>query len=291
MLHNDKDKFKQIIKYVQDKTGFSDVLIEKDYYLSLILSKVNFLSENLIFKGGTCLNKIYYSYFRLSEDLDFSMKLPSDSITRGMRSRAMKPVKAELQKYVESFGIKLDTTREPGRNENKQYVFLILYNSILEEKQGSIKFEVSLRFNPLLDINKKSVIHNFVDPFSQKSLVESGEINCLNLKEAVAEKLRAAAGREVIAPRDFYDLDFLIRNKFNIADPEVLKLFEMKTNEESKWEGLPKYRHNLGRSDKEIKGILERAESELYPVLNIKEREKFKIEAALKRINKALSKV
>ncbi|MBU4204495.1 MAG: nucleotidyl transferase AbiEii/AbiGii toxin family protein [Acidobacteria bacterium] len=55
-----------------NRTGFRASLIEKDYYLTLILSKINELSQDLIFKGGTCLNKIYYSYYRLSEDLDFS---------------------------------------------------------------------------------------------------------------------------------------------------------------------------------------------------------------------------
>ena len=47
-------------------------LLEKDYYLTLILSRARELSEGLIFKGGTCLNKIYYAYYRLSEDLDFT---------------------------------------------------------------------------------------------------------------------------------------------------------------------------------------------------------------------------
>jgi len=34
-------------------------------------SKYNFLCENLVFRGGTALKKIYFPEFRFSEDLDF----------------------------------------------------------------------------------------------------------------------------------------------------------------------------------------------------------------------------
>ena len=69
MIHKDRDQFIDVLNMTVQRTGFRAPLLEKDYYLTLILSRVNELSENLIFKGGTCLNKIYYSYYRLSDDL------------------------------------------------------------------------------------------------------------------------------------------------------------------------------------------------------------------------------
>ena len=83
VIHKDKDQFIDVINITVQRTGFRAPLFEKDYYLTLILSRVDELSEDLIFKGGTCLNKIYYSYYHLSEDLDFSMKLPRYEATRG----------------------------------------------------------------------------------------------------------------------------------------------------------------------------------------------------------------
>jgi len=61
MLHRDKDKFRDLVDRTASLAGFYAPLIEKDYYLTLLLSHVNDLCETLIFKGGTCLNKIYYS--------------------------------------------------------------------------------------------------------------------------------------------------------------------------------------------------------------------------------------
>ncbi len=50
--------------------------IEKDYIISWLLwgiSKHDWLKEVLIFKGGTCLLKIYIPDFRYSEDMDFTL--------------------------------------------------------------------------------------------------------------------------------------------------------------------------------------------------------------------------
>ena len=65
MIHKDRDQFIDVLNMTVQRAGFRAVLLEKDYYLTLILSRINELSENLIFKGGTCLNKVYYSYYRL----------------------------------------------------------------------------------------------------------------------------------------------------------------------------------------------------------------------------------
>jgi len=53
--------------------GFKRDKLEKDFYLTAILHHLSKVMPEITFKGGTCLNKLYYPYFRLSEDLDFMM--------------------------------------------------------------------------------------------------------------------------------------------------------------------------------------------------------------------------
>lgn len=51
--------------------------IEKDYMLGLMLSSFynhSKIREQWVFKGGTCLKKIYIPDYRFSEDLDFTVK-------------------------------------------------------------------------------------------------------------------------------------------------------------------------------------------------------------------------
>src|SRR3989338_2318565 len=291
MIHNNKEDFTKVIELAAKKKGFLPLLMEKDYYLTLILSRAHELSEGLIFKGGTCLNKVYFSYYRLSEDLDFSMQLPASTLTRGIRRKAIQPVKDKIKEFVEQFGIGLDETEEPGRNESKQYLYYFTYQSALRPVEEKIKFEIGLRYNPFLKTEKRKVQHHFLHLFTREPLFDGGEVRCLDLKEVVAEKLRAAATRKTIAPRDFYDLDFILRKGFKIADLEVMKLFQKKLVEDRADTDLSKYSVNLGRQAEEIKDMRSRIKQELFEVLTAEERKNFDLDAALNRINGALKSV
>ena len=291
MIHNNKEEFIKTLERASRKKEFLLPLLEKDYYLTLILSRVHELSESLIFKGGTCLNKIYYAYYRLSEDLDFSMKLPCYEATRGERRKCIQPVKDNITKFAGQLGMKIDESTNPGRNESKQYVYNFIYQSALRPIEAKIKFEIGLRFNPIASIEKCQVQHNFLHPFTGEPLFDGGKVACLSLNELVSEKLRAAAIREKVAPRDFYDLDFLLRNKFGLAGRAVMDLFKKKLAEDEVDTDLSKYRINLGRSDTEISDMRSRIENELFEVLTPNERDNFNLDTALERINKSMGNI
>jgi predicted nucleotidyltransferase component of viral defense system len=291
MIHENKDEFIKSLERASRKKGFLLPLIEKDYYLTMILSRTYKLSEDLIFKGGTCLNKVYYTYYRLSEDLDFSMKLPQCEATRGQRRKCIQPVKDRIEKFVEQFGMRIDDAGNPGRNESKQYVYYLVYQSALRSIEAKIKFEIGLRFNPVDLVEKHQVQHAFLHPFTGEPLFDGGRINCLSLNELIAEKLRASAIRKKIAPRDFYDLDFVLRNGFDLANKEVIKLFKNKLEEDDADTDLVKYRVNLGRTDAEVKDMRLRIEAELFDVLTPDERKNFDLDTALERINKTMENV
>ena len=66
-------------EFIEDVSNRKNVkrkdLLEKDILIHKILldlSKDDFFSKNLAFKGGTCLIKCYLGYYRFSEDIDFT---------------------------------------------------------------------------------------------------------------------------------------------------------------------------------------------------------------------------
>src|SRR3989338_10409570 len=285
MIHSNKDEFLKVLERTSAQTGFPLFLLEKDYFITLILSGINTLNDNLIFKGGTCLSKIYFSYYRLSEDLDFSLRLPAGEITRTIRRNTIKPVKEKIKSFVRSFGMSIEDVEKSGHSESTQYIYYIDYDSVVLSNKESIKLETGLRFNPLLPAVTKKVNHKFLHPFTKEPLFDAGSVNCLALKELVAEKLRAAATRRTIAGRDFYDLGHLIKAGFNFNDPKFLQLLKKKLAEEKFDTDLKKYRFNLGRSGKEISDMDARIEAELLDVLTLEEKKKFNLAATLKNIN------
>jgi len=63
--------------------------LEKDYALSYLLAgmaQVGTLVDTLVLKGGTALRKFYFSDYRFSEDLDFSVTARPRDVDAAMQA-------------------------------------------------------------------------------------------------------------------------------------------------------------------------------------------------------------
>ncbi|GFP18548.1 uncharacterized protein HKBW3S03_00053 [Candidatus Hakubella thermalkaliphila] len=72
----------QLLSRYARGSGVGLGVFEKDYILSCVLSSLpatSHVGENFVFKGGTALRKVYFSDWRYSEDLDFSVLPDFDS--------------------------------------------------------------------------------------------------------------------------------------------------------------------------------------------------------------------
>jgi predicted nucleotidyltransferase component of viral defense system len=289
MLHSDKAEFLKVLERTSAQTGFPLRLLEKDYYITIVLSEISKLSDELIFKGGTCLSKIYYSYYRLSEDMDFTLRLPDGISTRAARREAIKPIKEALKALLKRLDMSVENVEKAGHRESTQYIYYLDYASVVLDRNESIKLEIGMRFNPLLAAIRKKITHRFLHPFTKEPLFEAGSINCLSLRELAAEKLRAAATRRTIAGRDFYDLGFLLKEGFDFSDRQLLSVFKTKLEEDGFSTDMGKYKINLGRSQAEIDEMKARAKDELLPVLTLDEQSSFDMHSVLNKLNKVFA--
>ena len=73
-LHNNSELFGQIIKDIASNIHLDESIIEKDYYVTLVLKELIASDYNFIFKGGTSLSKCFHIINRFSEDIDISYK-------------------------------------------------------------------------------------------------------------------------------------------------------------------------------------------------------------------------
>ena len=134
----DKKRLKDIIYYLSNEQGFVASVIEKDYHLTRILNRVNeYLSDDIVFKGGTLLNKVYLNYHRLSEDLDFAYRGEIDLSTRGKRSKVIRPIREKIPTFLDELELISDNPQGNGFNNSTQYLFNFQYESILSGKNPS----------------------------------------------------------------------------------------------------------------------------------------------------------
>lgn len=221
--HENPSLFRANLQQVSAETGFVARLIEKDYYCSLILRGLySDVRHPLIFKGGTLLNKVYAGFYRLSEDLDFSISIPPGS-TRGQRSKLVKPIK-ELINNIQVTGLTLKAPLE-GSNNSSQYNAKFQYQSCLSEILEVISFEIGIREEILQTPVVKQANTLISDRFSKTALIEPIQVTALTLGEAYAEKLRAALTRKTPAIRDIFDVYHACQNNvFQFDGPEFQKL-------------------------------------------------------------------
>ena len=78
-LHEDKDVFKLIIDRVSSLSGINKDILEKDYYVTLLLEELSKKDNQgyAYFKGGTALYKCLHSIRRFSEDIDLTVDISS----------------------------------------------------------------------------------------------------------------------------------------------------------------------------------------------------------------------
>jgi predicted nucleotidyltransferase component of viral defense system len=228
-LHEDVPLFREAIGFTAAKTGFNGQVIEKDYFCTVLLDDfARHGGADLIFKGGTCLAKVHVGFYRLSEDLDFTIPMPVDA-SRGERSRAADAIKravAGVPQRLPGFSCAAELK---GANDSAQYSGVVTYRSVLSDVLQTILIDVSVREPALMPPATLSARTVLMDPISGQSAVPGLGVACINALEAMAEKFRAALSRRDVAIRDFYDLDYATRKlSLELASPSFVDMVRRK---------------------------------------------------------------
>lgn len=279
-----REELKDIIPALARKHNFRPAIVEKDYFLTVILNNIESgLSDKIIIKGGTLLNKIYLNYRRLSEDLDFVYLSKMALTSRSARSKAITPIREQMPKFLKLLDLKSKNPKGQGFNNSTQYIFNILYPSFITGKDENIQIEVALRQIPLDKPVHNVIKHFYKDPFTDKDLMPENKILSLSLNEAVAEKLKAAITRRDLAIRDYYDLWHIAESGFDFHDKQFNTIFKKKLDAEG-YSG--DYGHNFGLSEESVDLLQRQVETDLMPVIRFEE--KFDLAKVFVRFNKIL---
>jgi len=222
------DIFLESLAYTEAKTGFPAHLIEKDYYCSITLRYLFLEQTMLVFKGGTCLNKLYAGFYRLSEDLDFIVPMETDA-ARSERSHNIKPIKALIEQLPEIVpGVKIVENLR-GHNASRQYIGYLEYHSGIVDKPEKIKIEIGLREPLLMSAEIQPANTLALNPFSYQPMLPVFPVQSMALMEAYAEKVRAALTRRKPAIRDFYDLMYAVQQlQLNVRDRHLIQMVRKK---------------------------------------------------------------
>lgn len=248
-LHEDKDAFQALLLTISEKTGIREDIIEKDYYLTLLLSELASWQAELpaYFKGGTALYKAIGSLKRFSEDIDLTVEVQDCS-----KSQGKKRLETAANGYT-SLARTSDKTREVNTKGSITSVYE--YQPVTEidaddalQRFGYVKVEATsftvsepvefLTVTPLLyseaSAEQQSILHDSYDVFPF-------EVTAIKMERIFADKILAAEfyyQRQMLfdVAKHLYDLTLLMNTKRIDAllaqQDELLKMIEYKRREE-----------------------------------------------------------
>ena len=279
--HENKKQFIEAIRETAKRSGFAGALIEKDYYCSLILKEI-FQSKNcnLVFKGGTLLNKVHAGFYRVSEDLDFSIDV-KPKFSRKKRRALAHIAKKCVEDSANQLSLNIIKPFK-GRNESRSYNAAIEYYSVVFEDKVAVKIEFAVQESILEKENlmAQTLLMNLL---TQNPVVPTFLVQGLSLKEAYSEKIRAALSRVNPAIRDIFDVHYAVKNRL-IKIKDMIPIVKHK---------LDILNRKIDLSDSRKTEFLNQLQKELNPVLRQKDFEKFDFEKAwsmLKILEKEISK-
>lgn len=124
--HEDEKEFLKNIKATSDKINVMDALVEKDYYVSLILAEIAKSSEQAVFKGGTSLSKAHHAINRFSEDIDIAFSEHIGAARRKkLKYNIIAPIATKLGLVITNF----DKTQSDRDINNYTFAYKQLCNS------------------------------------------------------------------------------------------------------------------------------------------------------------------
>lgn len=248
-LHLEPAAFETLLLDTSERTGIRADIIEKDYYVSLLLKELAEKQRDVpaYFKGGTALYKALGSIRRFSEDIDLTVSVEDCS-----NSQAKKRLERATLEYS-----CLVRDKEDQDNENRKgsITSVYKYNSVVDidsedalQRFGRVKVEATsfTVSEPFESMPIAPIIFNMATADQKQILTDSYEagpfmIATIKLERIFVDKVFAAEFyflRESYfdVAKHLYDLVVLLQNdkiKAMLEDEELLeKMIGFKRKEE-----------------------------------------------------------
>ena len=212
-------------KDIASKLPFNDIILAKDYHITAILYLIKDI-EGVYFKGGTALQKIFLSYSRLSEDIDFTLTMDIED------------AKKKIINILEKSKLFEKITKD---KDVKGFTRLVVHYKGFSDEDGVVFIDLNQRAKLSMKPEKHKIKHFYKDSIPDFSL------NALDKEELVAEKVAAAIGRN--QPRDHFDIYNIIKEKMPInmemvkekckqsnVEFDIIKMFNKAKKLKNRWD-------------------------------------------------------
>lgn len=186
-LHEDRGTFSSIIEQVSNERGKSLIIVEKDYYVTLILKLLAEQLPNCVFKGGTSLSKGFHAINRFSEDIDITFdEHIGESRRKKLKNVVLKGISEELRMPVSNW-----KNTQSDRDYNAYH---FSYDSVFgladDRLPQSVKLETALGSYsfPTQKVEIGNYIGDYLEKIGKADIAEKFQLNKFSMKLQALER-------------------------------------------------------------------------------------------------------
>lgn len=259
-LHEDKNAFRVLIEDVHGRTGYRTDVLEKDYYVVLMLAELAAKQCDGLpayFKGGTALYKALKSTNRFSEDIDLSVD------TRGCsNTQNNKRLENATKKYIS-----LPRDRKLGKTNRSEVITVYTYEPVTSydaadslQRFGRLKIEATsfTISEPITALEVTPMLYDLATDTQKRILEAQYDVRPFNVQTITKERIfvdKLFAAEAYVrksddshhafeAAKHIYDLAVLRSDKqikALLGDTEQMeKLLQIRmTEEQERRDGIP----------------------------------------------------
>lgn len=226
-LHNDKAAFEQAVRSTSRYFGVEPALVEKDYFVTMVLEKINENAPGLLFKGGTSLSKCHKIIDRFSEDIDLT--LDEEHFTQGQRQK----LKYIIIDVCKALGLTLTNeseTRSRRAYNSYKIEYPILFSSVSVNPQLLVETVFIQKAYPDETLSADSMIGEWLRATNNMVAIEQYELYPFEVRVQALERTLVD---KVFAICDYMERNVTLRQSRHIYDISRL-LTKVKLNESLK---------------------------------------------------------
>ena len=214
-LHRDRETFRDIVEQAADSSGRTPAVVEKDYYVTLILKLLSEQLDKCVFKGGTSLSKGFHVIDRFSEDIDITFNEHiGESRRKKLKNVVLKGISEELGMPVANW--------EDTQSDRDYNAYLFSYESVFglqdDRLPQYVKLETALGSYsfPTQAVEIRNYIGDYLERRGRTDLAEQFSLgrfsmNLQSLERTYIDKVFALCdyylqGRSKRCSRHLYDI-------------------------------------------------------------------------------------
>lgn len=220
-LHKEnRELFRDAILLTSEKLGVSEDIVEKDYYVTLILRKLSSIEYPIVFKGGTSLSKAFHVIDRFSEDIDITFtEHLGEAKRKKLKYKILKPIADELGLVIRNFD---SIESDKNLNHYDFYYESVVGDRVINAIPPYVKVETSL-LSYSFPTEEKELGNYLWDALGneEREFIETFDLQPYNMR---VQSLNRTLIDKIFAVCDYYILGKNRRNARHLYD--IYKLAE-----------------------------------------------------------------